>query len=57
MVGSQHHLQNADDIFEWGDTDLIMVYVHDAEIEPPATLMYSQRSGYDVTIGDLVSVV
>lgn len=57
MVGSQRHLQNADDIFEWGDTDLIMVYVHDAEIEPPATLTYSQRSGYDVTIGDLVSVV
>ena len=55
MVLGQHHPD--DDTLEWGDTTLILVHVEDTEIEPPVTLTYSRRSGYDVTVGDLVKVV
>ena len=57
MVLGQHRPDDEDDTLEWGDTTLILVHVEDAEIEPPVTLTYSQRSGYDVTVGDLVKVV
>ena len=57
MVLGQHCSDDEDVTLEWGDTTLILVHVEDAEIEPLITLTYSQRSGYDVTVGDLVKVV
>ncbi|KAL4061928.1 hypothetical protein V8B97DRAFT_1919619 [Scleroderma yunnanense] len=46
-----------DDTIEYGDSILIMINMNDAKVEAPTTLMYSWKSSYNVTVGDLVQVV